>query len=174
MSLARKKRRDVTDPSAGRTPGLGNPVVNSSELVSVGDGYYVNVKDMLEAGREMVKFIEKVNKVLNDPEISYVVEELDFYVRALDDLLNKRFEKFNVVVEEGRVMAFHEYIPDIVLYQEFLPSEPRGGADASRLADEVLRGRKLKGALAEKILYAMELLLDMVTEHVKKIVGSHL
>jgi hypothetical protein len=132
---------------------------------------YVKIEDVLEAGREMSKFIEKINKVLNDPSIENTLGELELYVHALDDLLNKRARKFHVSVNEhGCALVYHEYIPDILLYYTPLYQD----AKASDLANELLNDEEFKKTLAERILSAMALLSRMLTTSIEKMLDQSL
>ena len=132
---------------------------------------YVKIEDVLEAGREMSKFIEKINKVLNDPSITNTLGELELYVHALDDLLNKRARKFSVSVNEhGCALVYHEYIPDILLYYTPVHQD----VDASDLVKEILNDEEFKKILAERILSVMVLLSRMLATSIEKMLDQSL
>jgi hypothetical protein len=132
-------------------------------------GVYRNVKDVLEAGRSFSESIEKINKILNDQSINNTLEELKLYVNALNDLLSKRSNKFNVSIEEDRgVFVFHKYIPDVLLYYKPLPSDQPSELETSKLLDEILNDEEFKKTLAERILSTMALLSMILAESIKK------
>lgn len=136
---------------------------------------YVKIEDVLEAGKSYSKSIEKINKILNDQSINNTLEELKLYVNALNDLLSKRSNKFNVSIEEDRgVFVFHKYIPDVLLYYKPLPSDQPSELETSKLLDEILNDEEFKKTLAERILSAMALLSMMLAESIKKTIDSSL
>ena len=132
---------------------------------------YMRIEDILEAGKSFSKSIEKINKILNDPSITNTLGELELYVHALDDLLNKRARKFHISVNEhGCALVYHEYIPDILLYYTPLTQDAKAGD----LVNEILNDEEFKKTLVNRIISVMALLSRMLATSIENMLDQSL